>query len=215
VSRTETLRSLESVLTSFLDRAMALKEERLRVLGGINELDDIARGFVEGDDLTDRIGSWFAEHNRWLDDDSLKAADHHRLSRIFGEVKREIRAAEESSPAAKKISKEIDRWTETASHRRLLLKRGPESAEAEAGDTIERFNNVLERATSLFADLRTSQKHLLSVLDQALKTASLQKNAEALLLSALIIYYLKQNSYKIGPYISRLKEAEGLHRGGE
>jgi len=215
LSHIETLRSLESLLVSFLERAVALKEDRLCVLDGINRLDDIAQGVFNGDDLTDQIGDWFAEHNHWLEDSRLKTADYNRMGKIFGQIKREIHASQDSSPAVMKISDEIDRWTEKASHRKLVLKRGPEVAQAkEADNTIALFGNMLNRIDDLFADLSGSGKHLLSVLDQTLKTASLQKSNEALLLSALIIYYLKLSNYMVEPYIRRLKEAESLQKGG-
>ena len=55
MKRIQTLKALEVVLESFLSRAVALKEERLQVLEGINRLDDIARGVHLGDDATDEI----------------------------------------------------------------------------------------------------------------------------------------------------------------
>ena len=48
----------------------------------------------------------------------------------------------------------------------------------------------------------------MSVLDEALKSAELQKNKEALILSAFIIYYLKTGGYMVDPYVMRLKQAE-------
>ena len=65
----------------------------------------------------------------------------------------------------------------------------------------------------LHADLSVGKGHLLSVLDDALKKATLQDNEEALLLSAFMIYCLKQNGYKVEPYVKRLREAEGLQKG--
>jgi hypothetical protein len=53
----------------------------------------------------------------------------------------------------------------------------------------------------------------MSVLGDALNSAVLQKNRQALLLSALIIYYLKQNGYMVEPFVKRLKEAEHLQKG--
>lgn len=214
MSHIDTLKSLESTLASFLDQAIRLKENRLQVLDGINRLDDIALGFLDGDDLTDKIGGWFAEHNRWLENDMLRPVDQSRIGEILGQLRRELRTLEDSSPAARKIGGEIDRWTERASRQKLVLKRGPEEADStETCDTITLFNNTFSRMAAIFADFSGSGKHLLSVLDQALKAASLQKSREALLLSALIIYYLKQDSYKVEPYIRRLKEAEDLQRG--
>ena len=96
----------------------------------------------------------------------------------------------------------------------MVLTRGPEVAPGDFdGDTIALFSHRWERLTLLLADLSGGKEHLLSVLDDALKKATLQNNEEALLLSAFMIYYLKQNGYKVEPYVKRLKEAEGLRKG--
>ncbi len=233
MSRAQTLKSLEVVLESFLDRAVALKEQRLEVLGGINRLDDIARGVQRGEDFTDQMGGWFAEHSQWLNSETLRAGDRNRIGGILGEIKKELGVSEYSSPAIHKISSEIDRWTpsgasptpdnrlgvkaehnqrsEGAGRRVIVLRRGAEAAEESQVDSISLFGTTLEQITALFKDVAGNRKHLMSVLDDALESAKIQNNKEALLLSALIIYYLKQNGYKTEPFVKRLKTAERLH----
>ena len=214
MSRTETLRSLENVLESFIDRAVALKEDRLAVLDGINRLDDIARGFETGSDLTEEIGGWFAEHNRWLEEPGLRPADQNRIGQILGAIRHEIGAVPDATPARNKIVREIDRWDEKIETRRTLtMKRGSEGVDP--ADTISLFNSNLEHIAALFSDISQNKQHILSVLDDALKSALMQANRDALLLSAFIIYYLKLNRYKVDPYVKRLKEAESLFAGRE
>ena len=223
MTRVETLKSLETVLESFLKRAVSLKEERLRVFDGINRLDDIARGFLQGNDLTDQMGGWFAQHNHWLRDQTLRPTECNRIGRILAEIKRELRVSADSSPEVNKISGEIDRWNGMMadSHvqklpgARLILKRGPETAESVEGDSVALFARALQDITNLFRDFARNKQHLMSVLDEALQSATLQKNKEALILSALVIYYLKQNGYKTEPFVKRLKEAEHLQKGSE
>jgi hypothetical protein len=216
VSRVETLRRLETVLTDFIDRAVTLKESRLSVLSGLNRLDDIRRGFEEGDDLSDEIGTWFADHRTWLEDDRIRPADQSRINTALGDIQREIRASQVDSPATQKIMSEIRHWLETArpGQDALTLRRGPEVAEGAEGDTIQPFADTLERLQKLFADSSGRKEHLLSVLDENLKSATLQGGREPLLLSALLIYYLKQHGYKVEPYLRRLKDAESVQKGG-
>ncbi len=231
MSRTQTLKSLGVVLESFLDRAVALKEQRLEVLGGINRLDDIARGVQRGEDFTDQMGGWFAEHSQWLNSETLRAGDRNRIGGILGEIKRELGVSQDSSPAINKISSEIDRWAPTqnvaspsrsdgmaqeqppsrSGRRVIVLRRGAEATEESQVDSISLFGTTLEQITALFKDVSGNRKHLMSVLDDALESAKIQNNKEALLLSALIIYYLKQNGYKTEPFVKRLKTAERLH----
>lgn len=236
MKRIQTLKALEVVLESFLSRAVALKEERLQVLEGINRLDDIARVVHRGDDVTDEIGGWFAQHNRWVSDQSLRPADHGRISDILREIKRELRVSADSSPAVNKIAREIDRWGEiqrqtampTPSDRigsepsqpadrpagqKIVLKRGSEASQTGEVNSITRFDSTMTALTDLFRDFAGNKQHLMSVLDEALESAVRQTNKEALLLSALIIYYLRQNGYKTEPFVKRLKEAERLQKG--
>ena len=216
MSSTNTLKSLEKLLVSFLDQTVALKEDRLLMLEGINRLDDIARNRSLKHSLTDETGNWFAEHHNWLEGNRLKPADRNHIGTILGEIQEEISISQDESPAAAKISKEIARWLGATKpgDRKMVLTRGPEVAPGDFdGDTIALFSHRWERLTLLLADLSGGKEHLLSVLDDALKKATLQNNEEALLLSAFMIYYLKQNGYKVEPYVKRLKEAEGLRKG--
>jgi len=80
-------------------------------------------------------------------------------------------------------------------------------------DSIGGFSHLLEKVTNLFRDASGNKKHIMSILDDTLKSASLQRNRDALVLSAFIIYYLKLNSYMVGPFVKRLREAERAVRG--
>lgn len=250
MSRPKMLRKLESILESFLDRAADLKSKEATVPGGIDRLDDIACSFLEGDDRLDDLGNWFAEHAEWTQPETISAKDRGVITEILGEIRRELRVNEESSPAVAKIAGEIDRWnkaTRSGGHK-VVLKRGPEIApppgsvtlpannmkppqgameppildsEAELSDTIvppfedsiALFRKQIDRLTGRFADSAENRMHLLSVLDDTLKSAELQKSKDALILSALIIYYLKQSGYLVLPYVERLREAEKLQKG--
>jgi len=218
LSQVEALKSLESLLENFLERVVKLKDNQLHVLGGINRLDNIARGVDLNTDFTEEIGSWFAQHNNLLQENRLKPAESNRISAILTQISNRLEASDENSPAAEKIRSEISRWNETIrTPGKIVLKRGPESA-APAQPTaasIARFNVVLERINRMYADLSGARAHLLSVLDDSLKKAEKQNDKEALILSALIIYYLRLDRYKVSPYVRRLKEAEKGFKGSK
>ena len=215
MSRTETLQELEGLLESFLDRVVQLKEQRLEVLGGINRIDDIARGFKAGQDLTDTAGQWFAEHRRWLAEGALRPADRTRIGEILDGIREELRVTGPDSPAVDKIAQEIDRWQASGGQkgRRIVLERKPERPAPQPQtntelDSIARFDADMEHMLLRFRDFAGPKEHLLSVLDDTLRSAEIQANKEALILSALIIYYLRQENYKVEPYVRRLKQAE-------
>lgn len=215
MSELETLRKLEAKLESFLEQAVFVKQDRVVALDGINRLDDIARKVLGGDDPTDEIGRWFAENNRLLAENRFTPAEHSRISGILGEIRRELRVNENSSPAVYKIAGEIERWrsgSKTAPVKLVLKKPAETVDESGAEPTIAKFTSELEKLTAKFSDLSAGKKHLLSVLDDSLKSATLQRNPDALILSGLLIYYLKLRGYKVEPFVKRLKEAEAISR---
>jgi len=223
VSQVQVLKSLEGVLESFLEKVVILKEERLSVLEGINRLDDIARTSEEGFDVTDKVGDWFAEHNQWINEQVLRQGDVDRINGILGEIKNQINKTPEVSPAARKISSEINRWSDSdltkttpettePSKQKIVLKRRPEESPTLTEPTLLDFSRVLMNCDIMLKRLSDKKLHILSVLDEALNKANLQKDKQALILSAFIIYYLKQNAYKVEPYVKRLKEAERLFK---
>jgi len=214
LSSGDALQSLENLLESFLERAVGAKEERLRVLSGVNRLDDIARTTKDGRDITESLGEWFAEHNLWLSGDGLRPADALRINEILTEIREGLTTSADTSPALDKLGSEIDRWGQraTSTAQKLVLKRGPETPTEPAEGSIALFDRVLKRVANLYADSSVSRQHILSALDDSLESAKEQKSKDALLLSAFIIYYLKLNNYLVDPYVKRLKEAESVIR---
>ncbi|MBD3333862.1 hypothetical protein GF356_13515 [candidate division GN15 bacterium] len=231
MSQARSLKRLESLLETFIEQVVATKEERLSVLRGLNRLDDLTRESDQGLDITESIGEWFAEHNRWLNEPQLRAGDVSRIAPMLVRIRESLDNRGEQSAASMKIRSEISRWEPRAqaARQKLVLKRGSETAEPKPEpqakpevkatveqepdeDSIARLDNVLERMHQIFKGVAHGRKHVLSALDSALRSATVQRQKEALLLSGFIIYYLKQNGYKVEPYVKRLKEAERLIR---
>jgi len=216
LSQEKNLKSLEIVLESFLERATDLHMKQFNVVEGISRLDKISRGSLSGEIVADKLGDWFAENNRWLTAEDLGLDDVSRIDRILGTIQEELEKEPETSPAVIKIGSEIDRWKKTrkTAPGKLTFKRGEEVKSSEENDTITVFKHTLSRMMQLYQDSSASKVHVMSVLDDALKSADLQHNKESLLLSAVLIYYLKINGYKVEPFVKRLKEAEGYFRKG-
>lgn len=208
------LQSLEGLLETFLDKVVQLKQDKLEVIDGINRLDDIARLSINDTEITDEMGNWFASHNKWLSESVLKPAEAGRVGKLLGDISRRLSSTNESSPADQKIESEINRWIEKTGKgtRKIVLKRRPEDGSIDPSDTIKIFGQTMERMRNLYLDLSGGKAHLLSALDDALKSALVQRNKETLLLAAFIIYYLKQNGYMVEPFVKRLKEAEDAQR---
>ena len=223
MSSQKSLQSLETLLEKFLDQVVNLKEQKLSVLEGINRLDDITSMSGQGVEITDHIGEWFADHNRWLTDNSLRKSEFNRISEMLTNIKSELEKEGLASPAQKKISTEIDRWQnnpikiDKSKPTRMTLSRPPEVSETDAtpqADTISLFIKKLSKMSAMFVDSADSKQHILTVLEDLLKKTAAETNKDALILSAFIIYYLKQNGYKVDPYVRKLKEAETLFKKG-
>ncbi len=210
-----TLKSLEGLLEAFLAGVVHVKQNRLKVIEGINRLDDIARFTDEKGSIDDAIGDWFADHSQWLNKQDLKENDISRIGGLLENIRGHLDQNKLSSPSRRKISSEIDRWSSMVSKtpRKVVLKRPPELKTSTEHDTIAMYANHLDDMTALFKDKVEGKKHILSILDDALKSAVDQKNKQALLLSGYIIYYLKLDGYLVEPYVKRLKQAEQLQKG--
>ena len=202
MSRTDSLRTLEKTLESFLDRVIQQKEKRLSVLDGINRLDEIARD-DSTESTTEAVGDWFADHNQQLKQGDLKPNDIDRIGNILQNIK--SRFSDNNTPETAKLASEIDRWSSFAEKtpRKVILKRPAETTNNPTADTMTMYDNHLERALNLFKDKAGNKKHILSVLDDSLKSAHIQKNKDALLLSGYIIYYLKLDGYLVDPYVKQ------------
>ena len=217
--RTRTLKSWEVVLESFLHRVVELKGERLAVLDGINRLDDIARQDSTQKDFSMEVGDWFAEHNDWLTEKTIRPADAGRISRILGQIKDGLKTSSEKSQETEKVSSEIERWQDTlklelkkldSSLPKLVLRRGGETIAEIEKDSILKFTEHFESMFERWKDVSGGKAHILSALDDCLNSAYLQLNEEALILSGFIIYYLRLKNYLVEPYVKRLKAAESL-----
>jgi hypothetical protein len=214
-------------LESFLGKAVSLKENRLSVLSGLNRLDDIARQNPDKGGIADEVGDWLAEHVNWINGHEIQPVDADRIKSILGTISNELELSAHDSKAAQKIQNEIDRWQSKLTRdsekkpappepgQKIVLHRGPETTEIPDKGSVGVFTNQLKSLLDLWEGVSDRRPHILSALDDLLKSAYLQHNQEALLLSGFIIYYLRQNGYMVEPYVKRLKAAESLIKKGE
>ncbi len=224
MSRAESLRDLETLLESFLDKAVTLKGDRLTVLSGLNRLDDIARQSQNVTGSAVEVGDWLAEHVDWMNENAISAEDADRVKGILAKISDELELAGPDTQETQKIRSEIERWQTKLiiepekpvlpAGQKIVLKRGPESAEQVDKGSVAAFTNQMQSLVELWEGVSDRRPHILSALDDLLKSAYLQHNREALLLCGFIIYYLRQDGYLVEPYVKRLKAAESLIKQG-
>ena len=110
MSQTASLEKLDQLLETFLSHIVDLKESRLSVLEGIDNLDEITRMSNRGYDTTDRMGDWFARNNRWLTDNCLKEADFEKISQMFSQLGETFeKAPKKVEKISKKTTKKADK----------------------------------------------------------------------------------------------------------
>lgn len=215
MSSLRTLKSLDVLIESFLTRAVAQKDTRLAVLDGLNRLDDLTLACREGDDVGDQVADWIAKRRDWAQSGRLRPGDISRVDSMLGDISERMHSRDQLSPAQEKVTEVIDQWRRQGgqAEAKVTLRRGPETVSDETPaaapvDSIRLFEEMLKNSTDLLGELAQRRGHLLSVLDDSLRKALVQKNKQALLLSAFIIYYLRLGGYKVSPYVERLKQAE-------
>ena len=204
MSRLESLKKLEIVLENFLVRAVDLETKRLETMSGIDALDEIARQSLKGRLVSNQLGNWFARHNEFLLPDRLKDSEISMIANLLSEIKTGL---DSSDPESRKLADEIERWKDKgiAPKRKLILKMKPSS---EAPSVTERFAEFLRKEKELLELEEYNEEHLLSILDDVMKSAEAKEDRMFIHLAGSIIYFLRMNGYKVTPYVKRLKQIE-------
>jgi hypothetical protein len=204
LTRLQVLKKLAANLESFLERAAEAEKGPFDVLTRIDSLDDIARDSLRGKYITNRLGNWFARNKDLPQSRLASDTDLTSIANILGEIKGGL---DTTDPESRKLSEEIDHWREkgVVPKRKLILKLKPESDEQ---NMVKEFTDLLSSEYKYVGSGEFEGRHLLSVLDDVLKSADAKENPMFLHLAGSIIYYLKAKGYKIGPFARRLKEIE-------
>ena len=224
MTRIESLHELEKLLETFLDKAASSNETLPRASEHLNRVDDIALQKKNFALATANMGDWLAEHADLMKENAIPAADSERIKGVLAKISDEMQLAGPETNETRKIRTEIEKWQTKLvvesekpvlpAGQKLVLKRGPESIEQVDKGSVDSFTKQLKSMLELWEGVSDRRAHVLSALDDLLKSAYLQHNQEALLLSGFIIYYLRQNGYLIEPYVKRLKAAESLIKQG-
>jgi hypothetical protein len=175
--------------------------------GAIREitfLDDIARESFRGRYINSRLGNWFANNNTLLEGGRLRDTDITAIGNLLGDIKSGL---DETDPESKKLAEEIDHWRikGVVPGRKLILKMKGDTDEPTIS---EKFAEILKREAEFFENYQDNKKHLLTILDDILKSADAKEDEIYIHLAGAAIYFLKMNGYKVGPFVKRLKEIE-------
>ena len=200
MNRLKTLKRLESTLQYFLSAVAGLETEQIETLNSINVLDDIACDSLKGRYVNTRLGSWMAKNRVLVDEGRLKKTAISAVGNLLGDIKNGL---DTTDPESKKLYDEIDSWFAkgVVSGRKLVLSRPPEVSEP---DLTDKYFDLIKRETEQIAYYKEHGDHILSMLDDILKSAEAKNDPLYLHLAGSIIYYLKNKGYKIEPYVKKL-----------
>ena len=196
----ETLNRLESHLTRLIDGMLERKADQVNFLLGLNQLDDILRLHEQGKPVADKTARFLADYQGWQDKEALTPAQRKRLSEFLGDLFQRLH--EGSDPDGRKLAEEVKEWLRAMGDGafRLVLKRPKEQM-----PLAECFRDLMARESRELDALIAQHDHLLTVLDDLLKSAETKTDTIYRHLAASVIYFLQMEGYKVEPYVKRLR----------
>lgn len=234
MERVEQLRSYEVVLESFLERIVNSRQEEISTLEAIGELERISEMSLSGRDVGSEVNDWLSRRENLISSKSLDQSQRGLISGMllkmqeslsdsdtswragvnrFAGGMREKRSAAPNSisePVPEMIPKPISESSPestSARGRTIVLKRGPERTPEELSGKFA--SSLAEMGEYIEGDFKESD-HLLSRLDNILKSAAVRGDKRFLRMGAALIYFLKTEGYKVEPYVKKLREAERI-----
>ena len=206
MTRLNTLRKLESTIENFLTKVVETEQGRMSVLKSVDALDEIARDSLKGRVINNRLGDWFAQNRNMVEKKHFDLSSLESISNLLSDIRSGLDPAD---PISRKLSDQIDRWRDDGivPKRKLVLKMKRKPSE---DDFLTKYIDFLKRETGHLDSGEFTGQHLLSILDDVLKSAAAKEDTMYLHLAGSMIYFLKMNGYKVTPFAKRLKEIENV-----
>jgi len=209
LSQLGTLKRLESTLDRFLTTIAKHETAQIETLESINILDDIARDSLKGRYIKNRLGDWMAKNRMLVNDGRLKNTAIAAVGNLLNDIRGGL---DLTDPESKKLDDEIGNWFSkgVVPGRRVVLTRPAEKPDP---NLAYEFADIIKRESDEISYHLEKGDHILSMLDDILKSAEAKEDRMYLHLAGSIIYYLKNSGYKIEPYVRRLKNLESNNSG--
>jgi hypothetical protein len=204
LSRLDELKKLQLTLEGFFERFINQESEQINILHSVDTLDEIARDSLKGRHINNRLGDWMARNRSLIDNRQLQRSAVSAVGNLLSEIRTGF---DETDPESQKLAREIDIWRQKGliSGRKLILRRAPERGQPE---TAAEYLATLRKEAELLGFYIEEGRHILSILDDVIKSAAVKIDRMYLHLAGSIIFYLKANGYKMEPYVKKLKELE-------
>jgi hypothetical protein len=208
MTRTELLTRMEGSLSRLVEGMLAEKNEAIGFLTELDRLDDIEIDLRRGLDINRRLAGFFADNTGWITGTALTSAQKHRAGTLLKEIGEALTNAADEEGV--KLGREAEEWSRNLGVKplRLTLK-----APQEQASLADRFHALLRRESEELNMLLAEREHLMTCLDEILSSAELRHDRMHHHLAASLIYFLKQEGYKVEPYVRRLRRIQDTPEG--
>lgn len=197
----KTLDRLEDRLVSLVDGMLIRKASQIDFLVLLNRLDDILTAIQNGKQIVTSLSALLIEFPDTAD--HLSSAQRGRLGQLLTALYGQL--VQHDDLDHRKLAEEVKNKLQAFGGRitRLSLKRPEEKA-----SLTDRFRLLMHRETQEMAELVEKNGHLLTCLDDLLKTAEIRDDVIYRHMAAAIVYFLQMEGYKVGPYVKKLRDLE-------
>lgn len=191
---------LESRLKQLIEGTLEQKKDQIAFLSALSRVDDLVAAFDRGESITEDLTAFLDKYRSSLRNESLSDSQRKRFGDFLSELMQRIRQREDGD--CQKLAGEFRQWLHDLGGGgfRITLKRP-----AEQISLAEKFQSLLRRETVEFEALLAQREHLLSCLDDALKSAESKTDRMYRHLAASMIFFLQMEGYKVEPYLERLR----------
>lgn len=195
-----TIERLELRLSQLVDGMLRRKSEQMDFLIGLNRLDDILLENQQGHPINDSVMQFMSDYRSWRKPDALNAGQRKRLGGFLVDLQQSLLDKNDADGA--KLADEVKDWLLGLGDGsfRLTLKRPKEQV-----SLIEKYRMITARETEELDMLLSRYDHLLTCLNDILKSAESKTDPMYRHLAASIIYFLQLEGYKVDPYVQRLR----------
>lgn len=203
-SNLQTLEHLESGLTHLVDSMLDQMGERREFLLEISRLDDLWHATEIGHADASAISSFIRKNRPRWQVEKMTAQQRKLLGSYLGCMY--PRLAISGDLASAETAEEAKEWLKTLGQGafRLTLK-----APKDETPLTERFQLLLRRELDELNFLLDKHDHLFTCLDDVLTTAEIRHDRTYQHLAASMVYFLRQEGFKVDPYVQRLRRIRG------
>lgn len=227
----EALQSLKKSMDDFLERAVEKEEEEWEVDQKVTALENIvlgkSRDFWQVKDRFKGMEVWLKNEGEELNSKPVKKNQIQRVIECIERMKvyREMIRGEEFYKDGEKTLKQANLFIRENLRRRgweytplglvdfiqldeslLNLKEEIRNLGHDDADLKNKYQKVLSYQLDLMDYFYKPKDHLLTILDYQLKTLEMKTTKEDEFFTASLIYYLRQNRYKVEPYLERFRK---------